>query len=158
MQPLREEVDSVISDGGWAKASVGQLHKIDSFFRETQRYDGLGLGEGSILLPIPNPIFLVMLSRISPDEQACDERLYILRRDLRSRREPPLCERMGEPSGRCALPLRKHFRRVPLCACGWCRPATDGDADTGLQFLWAWAAYVVRFCLPKVVMKPNTTA
>lgn len=45
MQPLREEVDLVVANGGWAKASVGQLYKLDSFFRETQRYNGLGLGE-----------------------------------------------------------------------------------------------------------------
>ncbi|KIM34987.1 hypothetical protein M413DRAFT_449945 [Hebeloma cylindrosporum] len=43
IQPLREEVDSVLANEGWTKASVGQLYKLDSFFRETQRYDGLGL-------------------------------------------------------------------------------------------------------------------
>ncbi|KAF8887261.1 cytochrome P450 [Gymnopilus junonius] len=43
IQPLREEVDSVIREEGWTKAAVGQLYKIDSFFRETQRFNGLGL-------------------------------------------------------------------------------------------------------------------
>ena len=47
IEPLREEVEAVISETGWTKAAVGQLYKVDSFFRETQRYNGLGLGESS---------------------------------------------------------------------------------------------------------------
>ncbi|PPQ96344.1 hypothetical protein CVT26_005028 [Gymnopilus dilepis] len=43
IEPLREEVEAVISETGWTKAAVGQLYKVDSFFRETQRYNGLGL-------------------------------------------------------------------------------------------------------------------
>ncbi|KIM38774.1 hypothetical protein M413DRAFT_19982 [Hebeloma cylindrosporum] len=34
IQPLREEVDSVLANEGWTKASIGQLYKLDSFFRE----------------------------------------------------------------------------------------------------------------------------
>ncbi|KDR84437.1 hypothetical protein GALMADRAFT_133736 [Galerina marginata CBS 339.88] len=43
VKPLREEVEQVTGNGGWTKNAVGQLYKIDSFFRETQRYNGLGL-------------------------------------------------------------------------------------------------------------------
>ncbi|KAF8967503.1 cytochrome P450 [Flammula alnicola] len=43
VQPLREEIEGVISDEGWTKTAIGRLYKLDSFFRETQRYNGLGL-------------------------------------------------------------------------------------------------------------------
>ena len=42
-EPLRQEVDAVIREEGWTKAGVDKMHKIDSFLRETQRVDGLGL-------------------------------------------------------------------------------------------------------------------
>jgi hypothetical protein len=40
---LRQEVDAVIAEEGWTKAGVDKMHKIDSFLRETQRLDVLGL-------------------------------------------------------------------------------------------------------------------
>ncbi|KAH9482089.1 Cytochrome P450 monooxygenase 151 [Psilocybe cubensis] len=46
VQPLREEALSVmrhIGHGKWTKAAVGEMYKTDSFLRETQRYNGLGL-------------------------------------------------------------------------------------------------------------------
>ena len=41
LEPLREEVDAVIKEEGWTKAGVDKMHKIDSFLRETQRFDGI---------------------------------------------------------------------------------------------------------------------
>jgi hypothetical protein len=35
--PLREEIESVISQDGWSKAAVGRMWKLDSFIRETHR-------------------------------------------------------------------------------------------------------------------------
>jgi len=43
LEPLREEVDAVIREEGWTKAGIDKMHKIDSFLKETQRVDGLGL-------------------------------------------------------------------------------------------------------------------
>ncbi|KAF8477701.1 cytochrome P450 [Russula ochroleuca] len=43
IEPLREEVDAVIKEEGWTKAGIDKMHKLDSFLRETQRLDGLGL-------------------------------------------------------------------------------------------------------------------
>ncbi len=43
MEPLRQEVDAVISEEGWTKAGIDKMHKIDSFLRETQRLDGIAL-------------------------------------------------------------------------------------------------------------------
>jgi hypothetical protein len=43
MEPLRQEVDAVITEEGWTKAGIDKMHKIDSFLRETQRLDVIGL-------------------------------------------------------------------------------------------------------------------
>ena len=43
IEPLRREVDNVIREEGWTKAGVDKMHKLDSFIRETQRVDDLGL-------------------------------------------------------------------------------------------------------------------
>ncbi|KAN0094344.1 Cytochrome P450 [Tylopilus felleus] len=40
IQPLREEVESVVEEGGWSKASLAKMHKIDSFLKESQRLVG----------------------------------------------------------------------------------------------------------------------
>ncbi|KAJ7290004.1 cytochrome P450 [Mycena rebaudengoi] len=42
IQPLRDEVESVIRKEGWTKAALGDMHKIDSFLRESQRINGFG--------------------------------------------------------------------------------------------------------------------
>ncbi|KZT73525.1 cytochrome P450 [Daedalea quercina L-15889] len=38
---LREEVEGVIRDEGWSKASLGSMHLVDSFLREVSRVTGL---------------------------------------------------------------------------------------------------------------------
>lgn len=40
--PLREEVEAITSEEGWTKAAMGKMLKIDSFIRESIRYEGLG--------------------------------------------------------------------------------------------------------------------
>jgi len=42
LTPLREEIEAIIKEDGWSKASLGKMHKLDSFLRETQRVTGLG--------------------------------------------------------------------------------------------------------------------
>ena len=42
MQPLREEVEEVVKSEGWTKAGLDQMHKIDSFIKESQRLNPLG--------------------------------------------------------------------------------------------------------------------
>ncbi|KAF9235150.1 cytochrome P450 [Melanogaster broomeanus] len=44
MQPLREEVESIVESEGWSKDALAKMRKIDSFLKESQRM------EGSILL------------------------------------------------------------------------------------------------------------
>ncbi|KAK7686505.1 hypothetical protein QCA50_010103 [Cerrena zonata] len=41
VQPLREEVDSVIKEEGWTKAAMQKLKKVDSFMRESLRVNGI---------------------------------------------------------------------------------------------------------------------
>jgi cytochrome P450 len=40
IQPLREEVESVVKEQGWTKAALFNMRKLDSFLRETQRIGG----------------------------------------------------------------------------------------------------------------------
>ncbi|KAJ7441718.1 cytochrome P450 [Mycena latifolia] len=40
--PMREEVERVVGAEGWSKASLANMHKIDSFLRESQRLSGSG--------------------------------------------------------------------------------------------------------------------
>ncbi|KAF9233509.1 cytochrome P450 [Melanogaster broomeanus] len=42
VQPLREEVESIVETEGWSKASLVKMRKIDSFLRESQRMEGMG--------------------------------------------------------------------------------------------------------------------
>lgn len=43
MKPMREEVEAVIAHDGWCKASLQKMRKVDSFLKECQRVEGLGL-------------------------------------------------------------------------------------------------------------------
>ncbi|KAF4600637.1 hypothetical protein EYR38_005280 [Pleurotus pulmonarius] len=40
--PLREEVEAITNEEGWTKAAMGKMLKIDSFIRESIRFEGLG--------------------------------------------------------------------------------------------------------------------
>jgi hypothetical protein len=42
LAPMREEVEHVVAAQGWTKAALGDMHKVDSFIRESQRVNGLG--------------------------------------------------------------------------------------------------------------------
>jgi len=44
IEPLRQEIETVVSEGGWTKAAIDKMHKVDSVLRETQRLDGLDGG------------------------------------------------------------------------------------------------------------------
>ena len=44
IEPLRREVEVVIEEEGWTKAGIDKMCKLDSFLRETQRIDTLGIG------------------------------------------------------------------------------------------------------------------
>ena len=43
MEPLREEVETIIAEEGWSKASIGKMRKLDSFLKESMR-----LADGSL--------------------------------------------------------------------------------------------------------------
>lgn len=44
IEPLRQEVETIIREEGWTKAGIDKMHKVDSFVRETQRIDGISSG------------------------------------------------------------------------------------------------------------------
>ncbi|ESK93240.1 cytochrome p450 [Moniliophthora roreri MCA 2997] len=39
---LREEIESVVKEHGWSKASLQRMRKLDSFLKETERFIGMG--------------------------------------------------------------------------------------------------------------------
>jgi len=41
IEPLRHDVETAVAEEGWTKAGMDKMHKIDSFLRETQRFDDL---------------------------------------------------------------------------------------------------------------------
>lgn len=43
IQPLREEVEQVVAADGWTKTAMGKMWKLDSFLKESMRYNGIGL-------------------------------------------------------------------------------------------------------------------
>ncbi|CDO73437.1 hypothetical protein BN946_scf185013.g72 [Trametes cinnabarina] len=43
LQPLREEIEPILREEGWTKASMTKMWKLDSFLRESQRLNGLNL-------------------------------------------------------------------------------------------------------------------
>ncbi|KAI0640730.1 cytochrome P450 [Trametes meyenii] len=43
LAPLREEIEAVIKEEGWTKLGMGKMWKLDSFFRESQRINGISL-------------------------------------------------------------------------------------------------------------------
>ncbi|KAF9225200.1 cytochrome P450 [Gyrodon lividus] len=41
MQPLREEVESIVEQEGWSKGALAKMRKVDSFLKESQRMEGV---------------------------------------------------------------------------------------------------------------------
>ena len=44
IDPLRMEIQSVIEEEGWTKASFGRMSKVDSLLKETLRGWNIGIG------------------------------------------------------------------------------------------------------------------
>ena len=55
IEPIREEIESIIAEDGWSKASIMKMRKLESFMKESQRYSPLAL-RTSINLPINNGV------------------------------------------------------------------------------------------------------
>lgn len=45
IQPMREEVETVVKKEGWSKVALTKMRKLDSFLKESQRFNGLGCSE-----------------------------------------------------------------------------------------------------------------
>ena len=46
IQPLREEVESIVKEQGWTKTSIFNMRKLDSFLREAQRLNSFSPSKG----------------------------------------------------------------------------------------------------------------
>jgi cytochrome P450 len=56
IEPLRKEVDAVISEEGWTKAGIDKMYKVNSFVWETQRLDGIAFRSLDSSLNVPNTV------------------------------------------------------------------------------------------------------
>ena len=78
-KPLREEVESIIADEGWTKASMQKMRKIDSFMRESSRVNALSLSESKFCNHTNLPNNMIMHPPTSLDNPLHQERIHILR-------------------------------------------------------------------------------
>ncbi|KAE9395448.1 cytochrome P450 [Gymnopus androsaceus JB14] len=42
IEPLREEIETVVKESGWTKEGISKMRKLDSFLKETLRFSGAG--------------------------------------------------------------------------------------------------------------------
>ncbi|TCD68632.1 hypothetical protein EIP91_010287 [Steccherinum ochraceum] len=42
VKPLREEIERIVKEEGWTKQAMQRMRRVDSFLKESQRYNGLG--------------------------------------------------------------------------------------------------------------------
>jgi len=47
IEPLREEISTIVEAEGWSKTSIEKMRKLDSFFKESHRVHGSPAGEAS---------------------------------------------------------------------------------------------------------------
>jgi hypothetical protein len=73
VEPLRHDVETAVAEEGWTKAAMDNMHKIDSFLRETQRLDDLDSGP---LVYLSEPQ-LLMHSFFSDDEPSRTSSIHI---------------------------------------------------------------------------------
>jgi hypothetical protein len=55
VDPMREEIETVVEEEGWTKAGLTRMRKVDSFIRESQRLTGVHACQLSlfrIVLPV----------------------------------------------------------------------------------------------------------
>ena len=81
IKPLREEIEAVVNEHGWSKASMGKMRKLDSLLKESQRMTGLGSRMLSFLIRLS--LSYVVFSFDGPIHF---ERLHIFRRYHNPRR------------------------------------------------------------------------
>ncbi|KAI0354621.1 cytochrome P450 [Trametes cingulata] len=43
IQPLRDEIEPIIKEEGWTKTAMGKMWKLDSFLKESQRFNGINI-------------------------------------------------------------------------------------------------------------------
>ena len=48
-QPLRDEIEVLVAEEGWTKATMGKMWKLDSFLKESQRLNGIALSTPTLL-------------------------------------------------------------------------------------------------------------
>ena len=64
VEPLREEIAPLVAAEGWTKAAFGKMWKVDSFLKESHRYNGM-----SICASLPAVAFYIQVLSLT---RPCD--------------------------------------------------------------------------------------
>lgn len=91
IDPIRIEVEEIVTTQGWTKAALGKMWKLDSFLKEFQRYQGLGLGTHIMFLLVVEPLTPALTTR-SLSRAEGDERHNTARRHCSSARHVDRCD------------------------------------------------------------------
>jgi hypothetical protein len=67
IEPLCEEIEMIIIEEGWTKASLAKMRKLESFFRETQqlRITAVGTWIALHVNTSPDEVLSVVISRMT---------------------------------------------------------------------------------------------
>lgn len=76
IEPLREEINSIVRTEGWTKAAIDNMQKLDSFVKESQRLHGSDAGVFSCMFMFKRSDVNFNYSRIN---QSSYERLRLFR-------------------------------------------------------------------------------
>jgi hypothetical protein len=59
---MREELEAALLEDGWSKAAMGKCVKLDSFLRESQRFNGVSASQSFPVLNYRLSIHLLIIS------------------------------------------------------------------------------------------------
>lgn len=80
LEPLREEIITVLREDGWAKTSLYKMKLLDSVIKESQRLKPIAAGAYQLLLvhhSVANPATSVSMSRIVKEDMTLSNGLFI---------------------------------------------------------------------------------
>ena len=61
IEPIREEVEQVLSAEGWTRSAVDKMHKLDSLLKESQRLSGINIRTYSSSFLLSSTHFLLYI-------------------------------------------------------------------------------------------------
>lgn len=147
LEPLREEIISVVGKHGWAKTSLYHLKFMDSFLKESSRARprNLGMSRLHTVFTLTLPVHTHLLANHHPhsrSKSSCRIRRPALRRDCPSERRP--LHHPRRVLGPAILPGAREVRRLAIHqGPGRPRPRkrlVHGVGERRANVFWNWKA------------------